>query len=236
MLQALLRKDKLSRHRLIGVVVWFSLVLFFVPDWYSNPVNFDPENMPASTQNLSASERVVFQGEYRLPPAQNSVEENQEVQAAAREQARNDEDLDAKIIGDEPVVGYDLMVSPRADFTKSAQSAKQSIIDSSSAPLSSQAEDATPEPSSKTTSTKLVSRQGTYLLQLSSTKKRPYAESFVKKVKKQGYENVEIRSYKNDTIFSVIVYGFTSKSKAEKAKQKLDRIFKLQSIVRPDGR
>lgn len=66
-----------------------------------------------------------------------------------------------------------------------------------------------------------------WLVRLGSFSNIKEANDFLAEIEKYGFD-VRIKAFRRNTVFSVRVVGFDSERKAEKAKQKLDKIFNLK--------
>jgi len=85
-------KDKQARFRFLGVVVWFALLIYFVPSWYANPVSFSPEDAILDN-NSNSGQQVLFKEAYRLPPRENAQAELNQAIEGARAVAESDRRL-----------------------------------------------------------------------------------------------------------------------------------------------
>jgi len=64
--------DETSKFRLTGAAIWLLLLVIVVPSWYSNPVNFNPDNEMALESQ--STQPVVYQ-QYVLPEKDKSVDD-----------------------------------------------------------------------------------------------------------------------------------------------------------------
>lgn len=208
-------EDQNARQRFLGVMVWFVLLMVFVPSWYANPVNFQPADVVAKEGTVS-SKRVLFTQSYKLPP---SVDEQQQLELA-KQQAKiiADEDQALKGVTKEPISIEDLVVS-NASVTN-----VPSTVEPEPEVTPAQSPDKVEVVSSKPKSY--------WILLLSSQPTKQGAEAFKAKVEKLGYK-VSIKYFKKNQVYSVRVIEIESQAKARTVKEKLDKIFNLKdSIIR----
>lgn len=205
-----LLEDIVARHRLIGVLVWFLVLMLFVPHWYANPVNFSPEKLHKE-HKLKPEDKVLFSEPYRLPAKANSLQQIAEAQEDAKAIAIQDQELKQKNLQ-----------SPKAQVA-SDQQQKKALNDTVSSERPARSHSDNPE------SVEMQSKSSgpSWLVRLGSFSNIKEANDFLAEIEKYGFD-VRIKAFRRNTVFSVRVVGFDSERKAEKAKQKLDKIFNLK--------
>lgn len=213
-----LLEDSISRHRLLGVVVWFSILMLFVPGWYANPAKFVPND--AAPVDAHNGKQVLFANPYLLPNAvENPVKESS-----------------SKTDSAVPAVAH-------LQIPEKEQSIEELVVTKKSAPTEAQivdrSENAKPvkSPSSATASQGSVDNarareslqpgKGSWIVLLSSYEDFSKAEKFKEDLADLGHF-AEIKYFAKTKQYQVRAIGLDSLEKAQILKQKLDKIFNLK--------
>ncbi|WP_130537078.1 SPOR domain-containing protein [Thiomicrorhabdus indica] len=226
-------EDDKARYRFLGVVVWFFLLMLFVPSWYANPVNFVPHQVQLDSGYGEADKRVLFPQAYRLPSKDNSEEVMSQAKKDAEQIAIEDLALKKQsALSDAQTPAQNLSNSQqatelkvnRSQFEKSAEQAvaeKQEAIKKASVGAEGKVEALPP-----------VNDAGDWLLLLASYPNKKEAQNFMRSVEQAGYSTA-MKFYSKQQIYSVRVIGIESRAKAQIVKKKLDKMFNLNdSIIR----
>lgn len=201
-------EDKNARYRFFGVVVWFMLFMWFVPDWYASPVNFVPKETVIEEGENGHGNRVLFSEVYRLP---NKISSDQEL-AQAKQQAQQLADQDALLRAQAESNDLDDM------------SAKNENL------LQDQNEGEEPALSSQTHEDE--NKSGNWLLLIASYQDQARAQNLKQKLEGLG-QSAAVKFYPEQKVYSVRVIDVESKAKAKTLQQKLDKMFNLNdSIIR----
>lgn len=211
-----LLEDKVARKRFFGVVVWFALLVIFVPQWYSSPANFVPQDLKAISSQAH-EKKVLFSEVYKLP---ESVDKNIEISSAI-EAAKEVAAVDQALKGSS------------ATPNDSEKNALEHLVVTSPKPIKADEDVTRPVKNDTLQETpSLTTPQGKWMVLLAGFKRASDAKNMLEKVSKLGYK-ATIKYYDKSQIHSVRVIGLDSQAKAETTKDKLDKIFNLKdSIIR----
>lgn len=197
--------DDVSKFRLTGAVIWLGLLVLIVPTWYSNPVNFSPDNEQGA--EVQSNKLVVYQA-YTLPSksAQSTVEE-------AHKDEETPRDLVVKKVA--PVVESSVAPSQIAAVKPAPHSAPTGQVE---------------RPKVKMTSIGIPEvKPGQWLLKIYSSKDIRDANNVLAKLDDQ-YE-VWIKAFPKSKTYSVRTGPYTSRALAEVDKIKIDKAIRTQSKI-----
>jgi len=203
--------DVVSKHRLVGAAIWLGFLVIIVPIWYSQPVNFVPDG---EVKIEAKSTLPLVDHAYRLPvPHEKPLTNGQSEQKVKQSTVVNDTDA----VQDKKVI---------------EQAVKQTIQQ--------------PEKEPVITSVKPVAidKQSTSVTDVVSTSDK-YQGQWV--VRFPAYHNVReanellgrlevsydvyIKFFEKSKMYSVRIGPYLSKAKAEKDKQKLDKMLRNNGEV-----
>lgn len=69
--------DLVSKYRIVGAAIWLGLLVIIVPNWYSAPVNFEPEGLQKTEVK---STLPIIDHAYRLPNNSEQPQTNGQLQ------------------------------------------------------------------------------------------------------------------------------------------------------------
>lgn len=221
-------EDDKARYRFFGVLVWFGLLMLFVPSWYANPVNFVPQKVQLDAQQGTDEKPILFPQAYRLPSKDNVTEDINQAKKEAEKIAI--EDLVLKNQSDagsskgliEDLSGEKNLTEVK-NLSKFEKTAEENV---------SEKTDEAQGASIETKSLPPVAEAGDWLLLLISYPDKKQAQDFMNSVEKAGYKTA-MKFYSKQQVYSVRVIDIESRAKAQILKQKLDKMFNLNdSIIR----
>ena len=245
-------EDQKARYRFLGVLVWFVLLMLFVPSWYANPVNFVPQQVPAVGQQDNSQKQVLFPEAYRLPSKNSSEEDIEQAKKDAKQIAIEDLVIKQKSVQNDGQESEAVLPSSnelKVDRSKFAQANEQSagqpnaerippkdstnsVNKISATTPQTQPKTSVTEKPSQNTSLPPVKEAGDWLLLLASYPDKKEAQGFMRKLQNAGFSTA-MKYYSKQQVYSVRVIGLESRAKAQIVKKKLDKMFNLNdSIIR----
>lgn len=197
--------DQQSKQRLIGASIWLLALVIIVPMWYSNPVNFSPDGKLETTQT---STLPTVEHAYRLPVSEHAKKEIPVTDGQmAQERVQQTEAIKLPEKINEQL--QQLAVPAKVESVE-----KQTLI--------------APEFIDKVSENPAYAEQWiVLLLPFDNTQQ---ANKLAERL--QGKHPVYIKYFEKTRIYSVRTGPYISRAKAEKAKEKLDRILRTNGEVR----
>ena len=181
--------DLQSKHRLIGAVIWLTLLVIIVPAWYSNPVNFTPDGQQERVDQVSLP---IVEHAYRLPDAKNSPVSDTEKKRLKRPVDEDDPQAEHAAIATNP----EELIKPEFNDIYS-DNAKY---------------------------------QGQWVVRLQAFNNTEQANALA--VRLSTDYPVYIKYFAKTKVYSVRTGPYISELKAEKDKQKLDKMLRINAEVR----
>ena len=222
-------EDQQARYRFLGVLVWFMLLMLFVPSWYANPVNFVPQKVQLDAQQGSDEKPILFPQAYRLPSKDNSIEDMEQAKKEAEKVAIEDLVIKNQSVAEsskdfhEDDVGKKTLTDVQVNRSESGKATEKSVSEKTDSIQKQTVEVKTLPP---------IAEAGDWLLLLISYPDKKQAQAFRNSVEKAGYKTA-MKFYSKQQVYSVRVIGIESRAKAQILKQKLDKMFNLNdSIIR----
>ncbi|GAB6033818.1 SPOR domain-containing protein [Galenea microaerophila] len=204
--------DVHARRRLIGAVIWFAVLIIWVPTWYEHPVNFQPEKQtstkltPSKTENKPIADKV-----YRLPApsVQQAAKSSEPVKPAVQPQPSVKATEKQKPT--QPVVQAKTVEITEKPVAASKASPK-AVADTSQLI----AED-------------LMVAKG-WFVRLAAFKKMATANELLGALQEAGYDGY-VKPLQKNHFFVVVIGPYPSKQAALKVKQKVDARYHVQSQI-----
>ena len=213
--------DVHARRRLIGAVIWFAVLIIWVPAWYEHPVHFQPEKhtstklTPSKTENQPIADKV-----YRLPapsiqqatksskPVKPVVQPQPSVKATEKQKATQ------PIVQAKTVEITEKPVTPAKSAAKpSAKIASKPVADAGEKLI---AED-------------LMVAKG-WFVRLAAFKKMATANELLGALQDADYDGY-VKPLRKSHFFVVVIGPYPSKQAALKVKQKVDARYHVQSQI-----
>lgn len=202
--------DETTKFRLLGAIFWLGLLVFIVPSWYSQPVNFQPQGHAelAVTTSLPKVEKPFLLPDMATPPLATPP---QSIQAK-----------DGNVANTVKVE----QASPQQPSAVTKPSVANPEVNQK--PLSLAEIKARLQKQDKVTGNNLYINW--WLVKVIAYKDYAKAIALKQELLAQDYP-AYIRFFEKSKVFSVRVGPIKSQSKARKLGQELDKMFRVESIV-----
>lgn len=206
--------DALARRRLLGATIWFAILIWLLPKWYAEPVNFHPEKDSSSggtSATHSADQKPIADKVYRLPSTQAQTQnlEGQKEGAALTYPAKPEANTAAKVNASQKHQ-LELQSMPRkehSDQQKKMLSVAGDVLI---------ADD-------------LMVAKG-WFVRLAAFKQMANANELLGRLDEAGYEGY-VKPIHNGRFYAVVIGPYASKQEALAIKQKVDPRYHVKAWV-----
>jgi len=215
-----------DRHRLIGAMIWFLVLLWWVPSWYDHPVNFSPNQADEEADSEVVEPQVIAEKAYRLPekPSSNQSEKQTEKQSELSSSSVAKVTPPAKVspvMPSKPQQSKPQKPQPDGHAPQSTGSSEKLFTKSSA--------DTAESPSDALIAEALMVKKG-WFVRLAAFQAVETANQLLAKLDEAGYEGY-VKPIQQGKFFAVVIGVFPDQQTALAVKRHVDRIFFVDAWV-----